>query len=197
MSILDNSPKLLRHRVDEQFCPSEEKNTSRDGGWNVGEEEEVKKLIVSRLTRPAHEPPPSLRGGHKPSGKVKTSRRYVTSSAPPPRNDEPKGEGSLHLEHSDAKEEYFIIPELQDKRNEEYIGARVDDDSPKNSLQTLPSLCELEDATQCVLPTLSKGLDMSILTRVLVPENMLHEPADPWDFNMLLRDVSKGLSVNL
>ncbi len=49
----------------------------------------------------------------------------------------------------------------------------VDDDAPKNSLQTLPSLCELDDATQCVLPTLSKGLDMSILTRVVVPENMV------------------------
>ncbi len=49
----------------------------------------------------------------------------------------------------------------------------VGDDSPKNSLRTLPSLCELDDATKCVLPTLLKGLDMSILTRVLVSENMV------------------------
>ncbi len=41
----------------------------------------------------------------------------------------------------------------------------------KNSLKTLPSFCELDAAVQRVVPTLSKDMDISILTRVLVPED--------------------------
>ncbi len=58
-------------------------------------------------------------------------------------------------------------------RKVELICLLVVDDAPKNSLQALPSLRELDNTVQCVVPTLSKGLDMSILTRVLVPETMV------------------------
>ncbi len=63
MNTLDNSPELLRHSVGEQSYASEEKKTSRGGGWSMGEDEEVKKFIVPRPGRPVHESPPFLRGG--------------------------------------------------------------------------------------------------------------------------------------
>ncbi len=63
MNTLDNTTKLLSHRVNTQFYSSEEKKSSGDGGWGAGEDMEAKKLVIPRPARPAHELPPPRRGG--------------------------------------------------------------------------------------------------------------------------------------
>mmetsp|Transcript_1327 Transcript_1327/g.3253 ORF Transcript_1327/g.3253 Transcript_1327/m.3253 type:complete len:260 (+) Transcript_1327:138-917(+) len=96
----------------------------------------------------------------------------------------------------DASGSIMVIPDL-DEDQEEDLQLKVAE-APANvrTVQTLRELDRQIHGLQITNANLddNQRLDLSILSRVLVPREKLEEPDEPWDFDKLLEHVSQEMT---
>eukprot|EP00752_Nemacystus_decipiens_P007427 g6639.t1 len=109
-------------------------------------------------------------------------------------NIESGGNRGIRRNHFDNEEtEILVIPDLEDE-GEEDIVLKVAA-APKNTTRRVPSLRELDEDLKHAIPSSADGLDMSLLTKTLVPPEMLEEDDSPWDFDTLLQSVTQEFNA--
>ncbi|CAM9487544.1 unnamed protein product [Ectocarpus fasciculatus] len=96
--------------------------------------------------------------------------------------------------HFDNEEtEILVIPDLEDE-GEEDVETKVAA-APQNTTRRVPSLRELDEDLKYAIPSGADGLDMSLLTKTLVPPEMLEEDDSPWEFDSLLQSVTQEFNA--
>ncbi|CAM9891163.1 unnamed protein product [Ectocarpus sp. 4 AP-2014] len=96
--------------------------------------------------------------------------------------------------HFDNEEtEILVIPDLEDE-GEEDVEPKVAA-APQNTTRRVPSLRELDEDLKYAIPSGADGLDMSLLTKTLVPPEMLEEDDSPWEFDSLLQSVTQEFNA--
>eukprot|EP00968_Pinguiococcus_pyrenoidosus_P001538 scaffold69_cov248-Pinguiococcus_pyrenoidosus.AAC.32 len=87
--------------------------------------------------------------------------------------------------------EILFIPDL-DEEAEEDLSAQVAT-APKNTSKRMPSFNELERDLEYVIPTSDSGIDLTPLSRTLVPASAVREGEERWTFDSLLLEVHHSL----
>ncbi|CAM9403939.1 unnamed protein product [Laminaria digitata] len=104
------------------------------------------------------------------------------------------GRAAARRNHFDNDEtEILLIPDLETDGEDDIVSKVAA--APKNTSRRVPSLRELDEDLKSSLPSAADGLDMTLLTKTLVPREMLEEADVPWDFDSLLQSITQDLNA--
>ncbi|KAG5188559.1 intraflagellar transport protein 43-domain-containing protein [Tribonema minus] len=92
-----------------------------------------------------------------------------------------------------ADGDVLVIPDLEEGGADDF--AHTVAAAPRNTARRVPSLRELDHAIRFTIPSAAEGLDMSMLTKTLVPPHVLQEPDSLWEFDTLLQEVTQAYNA--
>lgn len=93
---------------------------------------------------------------------------------------------------AEGNDAIMVIPTLSSEDEEDVKGPDKDAiaHAPQASTMLL-GMHELDQEIKSILPTATaSGIDLSILTACLVPQNLILEEDEPWNFDELLQEVA-------
>ena len=93
---------------------------------------------------------------------------------------------------AEGNDTIMVIPTLSSEDEEDLKGPDKDAIAQAPQASTmLPRTQELDEDIKSILPTATaSGIDLSILTACLVPQNLILEEDEPWQFEELLQEVA-------
>ncbi len=99
---------------------------------------------------------------------------------------------------SSEEEPIMLIPTLEEEGDEEVYQMPIVAPAPKVLTLNIRSIEELNRDIKFSLPTASEGgIDLSALTRSLVPQSSLQESDKEWKFESLLQEVAQDINKEL
>ena len=95
-------------------------------------------------------------------------------------------------DEAEGNDTIMVIPTLSSEDEEDVKGPDKDAIAQAPQASTLlPRTNELDEDIKSILPTATaSGIDLSILTACLVPQNLILEEDEPWNFDELLQEVA-------
>ncbi|CAM9582861.1 unnamed protein product [Phaeothamnion confervicola] len=93
----------------------------------------------------------------------------------------------MHFEEDDTG--IMLIPDLEEGADDDIMTQIAK--APKNTTRKVQSLRELDHEIRHTVASAAEGLDLSLLTRDLVPLAMLREDDTAWEFDALLQEVTQ------
>ncbi|GMH72429.1 hypothetical protein TrST_g13266 [Triparma strigata] len=100
-----------------------------------------------------------------------------------------KGRGGNN--HFSDGDDIMVIPDLDDDLNEEEDITVQVAEAPKNVNRRVASLHELDSSIKYSVSSSENGVDLSVLTKNLVPIGSVDEKDESWDFFSLLQSVTQ------